>query len=147
MLEVRETAVIHRDRQTVYQALREMEHFPSFLKDVKEIFIRGAEDNKVVSDWKVDIDGTPIEWRQETLFDDTNHEIIRFRMLEGDYEKYEGEWLLEPQGAHATKVNIRAIFEWGVPGLERFVGHIFDDKARTSLRRMLYAIRRELHQR
>ena len=93
MVKVNISAVIRRKKDLVYQALKELDRFPAFLRDVKEIFIRSLNGNLIISDWKVDIDGTPIEWRQETLLDEESHRIIAFRMIEGDYERYEGKWV------------------------------------------------------
>lgn len=138
------TTLIRKNRQTVYQALRDIERFPSFLKDVKQIVLRSSNGNKIVTDWKVDIDGTPIQWSQETLLDDRNQRVIHFKMLEGDYDQYEGTWLLEEIDKNATRVKVCVHFNWGVPGLERFIGKTFEEKARATLKGMLFALRKEL---
>lgn len=139
--------IIWKKKEIVYEALKATEKFPSFLKDVKKISIISGNGNKAVSDWAVDIDGTPIRWRQETIFDDNNQKVIRFKMIDGDYEKYEGEWLLEEVSEGRTRVELRAEFKWGVPGLERFVGDILEEKALVSLKGMLFALRKELQRR
>ena len=141
MPSVKVATTIRREKDAVYQALKKLDDFPSFLKDVREIKIRSSNENKIISDWKVDIDGTPIEWTQETTFD---KDEIRFRMLEGDYEKYEGSWLLRESGCGTTRVELQAEFKWGVPGLERFVGPTLEKQAIRSLRGMLLAVRRKL---
>ena len=145
MVKVNISAVIRRKKDLVYQALKELDRFPAFLRDVKEIFIRSLNGNLIISDWKVDIDGTPIEWRQETLLDEESHRIIAFRMIEGDYERYEGKWVLEEQGDETTRVDLHVEFDWGLPVAERFVGGVLEEKARRSVRGMFFALRKELH--
>ena len=145
MVNINVAALIRKKKETVYQALKEIEKFPSFLKDVKEIVIRSSNGRKIISDWKIDIDGTPIEWHQEMILDDLHQSAIFFRMIEGDYERYEGRWLLQEKADGVTRVELQAEFDWGVPGLERFVGKILEDKAIKSLKGMLYSLRKELH--
>lgn len=145
MTSVKVTALIRRRKELVYRTLREMERFPVFLRDVKKISIERSDGNRVISDWKIDIEGTPVEWRQETLFNDATQDAIMFRMLEGDYERYEGRWALEEVTDNVTRVKLEAQFQWGVPGLERYVNNVLEEKAGNSLKGMLFAIRRELH--
>lgn len=147
MASISVVAVIRRRKEIVYQALKDIEKFPSFMKGVKEIWIRNSNGNRMTSLWKIDVDGTPIEWAQETILDDLEKKSVRFKMIEGDYDKYEGEWLLEEKEGGITRVELHAVFDWGVPGLERFVGKVLEEKARLSLKGMLFAIRKELHRR
>ncbi|MBI3616509.1 MAG: SRPBCC family protein [Candidatus Omnitrophica bacterium] len=138
---IRVATTIRREKGVVYQTLKQLDKFPSFLKDVKEVRIRSSDGNKIVSNWKVDIDGTPIEWTQENILD---RDKVHFRMIEGDYERYEGIWTLEENESGTTRVELHAEFKWGVPGLERFVGSTLEKLAVRSLKGMLWAIRREL---
>lgn len=147
MAKVCVSAIIRTNKEMVYRALRNIEGFPHFLKDLRALSIVASGNGKVISDWKVDIEGTPIEWRQETIFDEANHNRILFRMIEGDYEKYEGQWNLKELSEGITLVELHAEFKWGVPGLERFVGDILEQKACRSLKGMLYALRRKLQRR
>ena len=137
--------VIRKKKDEVYKVLLGMERYSEFLRDVKHISILTSAEDLIISEWKIDVDGTPIEWIQETTWDRTSQKWISFRMVQGDYQRYEGKWLLEEVGDGKTRVTLSAEFEWGVPGLERFVGSILEQKASDSLRGMLVAIRRELH--
>jgi ribosome-associated toxin RatA of RatAB toxin-antitoxin module len=145
MTSVKAAAVIRRRKEQVYRVLREMDRFPSFLRDVKEISVKQSDSNRVISDWKIDIEGTPVEWRQETVFDEATQDTITFRMLEGDYERFEGKWELEKVSDDVTRVKLQAQFQWGVPGLERYVSNVLEEKASDSMKGMLFSIRRELH--
>ena len=55
-----------------------------------------------------------------------------------------GIWKLEGSNNGKTNVFISADFDWGIPKLEKFIGHILEKKARRSLRGMLNAITKKL---
>ena len=145
MAEVRVSAIIRRSKGLVRETLMRVDEFPKFLKDLRAVSIVTSDGGKIISDWKIDIEGTPIEWRQESAFDERDRDAIVFKMIEGDYEEYEGRWYLKELSKDATLVELYAEFKWGVPGLERFVGDILQEKACRSLKGMLYALRKRLH--
>ncbi|HAH21678.1 MAG: hypothetical protein A2Y00_06605 [Omnitrophica WOR_2 bacterium GWF2_43_52] len=134
--------IIHADKKHVYDIIRNMESFPEFMRDVKKVRVVESQGNRVVAEWKTDIDGAPVEWVEEDIFDGEKM-TCSFKAIEGDY-KYEGLWKLSEDGAGKTRVSILANFDWEVPTLEKFIGNILEKKARNSLKSMLNAIQKKI---
>jgi len=136
------TIVRKKDKQAVYDLLKEMQNFPIFMHGVKKLDIIEKKDNKMITSWKVEIDGASLLWKEEDTFND-KEKSLKFKMLEGDYDNYEGKWQLEELSGD-TKIILSANFDWGVPAFEKLVGDVLRRKARNSLRSMLNAIKKLL---
>lgn len=132
---------IRKSKNVIYNIIKNIEDYPTFMRDVKQIKIIKLSENIVVSKWNADIDGTPVEWIEELKF---NKNKIEFCMLEGDFEKYIGSWILESIN-NDTKITLEAQLEWGLPNFEKYVGKIFEEKACNCIRGMLWAIRKKAH--
>ena len=132
--------IIPFKKEKVYEILKKVEDFPTFMKSIRSLKVVDRSDNRLVTSWQVDIDGALIIWEEEDIFDDNNFSL-RFNMLKGDYGSYSGEWKLEDSGANRTKVKLIADFDWGLPAFEQLVGKILEKKAKSSLNGMLRALR------
>jgi ribosome-associated toxin RatA of RatAB toxin-antitoxin module len=134
---------IKRPAPKVYQAIKNMEDFPNFIRDVKNLkIIKRIDENKFISLWEIEIDGAPLRWKEEDSFDDENLQL-KFNMLEGDYSKYQGSWQINGDGK-ITKLAIEASFDWGIPVLEKYVKKAFESRARRSMRGMLRSIKKRV---
>ena len=132
--------IIPIKKEKVYEILKKVEDFPTFMKSIRSLKVVDRSDNRLVTSWQVDIDGALIIWEEEDIFDDNNFSL-RFNMLKGDYGSYSGEWKLEDSGANRTKVKLIADFDWGLPAFEQLVWKILEKKAKSSLNGMLRALR------
>ncbi|MDD5610534.1 MAG: SRPBCC family protein [Candidatus Omnitrophica bacterium] len=126
----------------VYSAIKNMESFPDFMRDIKSLKIIKKLSNKIISEWEIDIEGAPVKWKEEDIFDDKKMELS-FNALEGDYKEYRGKWKIVPMH-NCTKVIIQAEFDWGIPVLERYVDKALRKKARLALGGMLQAIKNKM---
>ena len=133
--------VINSNENKIFALIRNMEGFPKFMCHVKVIEILERMPDRIISEWKVDIDGAPIEWQEEDIFDEKNM-TCKFRTIKGDYQ-YSGVWKLEEIEKNKTKVSISVNFDWEMPNFEKFIGYLLERKARNSLRSMLNAIKKE----
>jgi coenzyme Q-binding protein COQ10 len=142
MVIIEVSKLVKQDKNKVYSILKNMEEFPQFMKGVKKLSIIERDDNRLVTHWEVEIDGAIVMWKEEDIFDD-KETTINFKMIEGDYKSYGGNWRVEdaPKGA---KITIIANFDWGMPVFEELVGNILCRKARKALRSMLNAIKNRL---
>ncbi len=142
MSKIKVSVTISETKEKVFEVIKAMDRFPEFMEDVKSVNIVYRSRDKLITEWKTDIDGTPIEWTEEDIFD--NKELIcKFRTLKGNY-KYNGTWKVEEIGLGQTRITINTEFDWEVPNFEKFLGHILTKKARISLRSMLNAIKKKV---
>ncbi|MDP8260141.1 MAG: SRPBCC family protein [Candidatus Gygaella obscura] len=130
-------------KNKIFDMLKDIERFPEYMRFVKNVKIINASENRVTSLWNLEIDGAPVSWRQEDFIDNNNFEV-RFKMLEGDYQHYEGRIYIEDLDEHHCVVKIVAHFDWGIPVLEEYVKKVLERKARLALGGMLKALKRKL---
>lgn len=130
-------------KDRVYKAIKDMESFPNFMRDVKTLkIIKRFSENRIITAWETEIDGAPVNWKEEDLFDDANCQL-KFNMLEGSYYEYQGYWIIQ-DFHNRTRLTIKADFDWGIPVLEKYVGKTLEDKARRGLLGMIQAIKNKV---
>ncbi|MGE5590007.1 MAG: type II toxin-antitoxin system RatA family toxin [Bacillota bacterium] len=113
MPQVESSVVIKGDPQAVYALAKDMESYPQFMEDVVSIKVIERSPGRTITDWRAKLQGKPMRWQEEDLFDDaTPH--IRYRQVAGDLKKFEGDWFFEPVEG-GTKVTLTVDFELGIP--------------------------------
>jgi len=140
-IRIESSVVVKKNSEEIYELLKHMERFPLFMKDVKNVTVLEKTANRTVLEWKVEIDGAPVTWKQQNIYDDKNMRV-RFKMIEGDFGGYEGEWTLT-QLLTGTCIHLNTYINWGIPVLERYIGPVLEDKARTAVEGMLKAIKKK----
>lgn len=111
------------------------------MPDVESVTVLERGEARAVSRWKALVEDAPIEWTEEDLFDDATPSI-RYRLLEGDLDTFEGEWHFRQDGAE-TEVLLTVEYDFGVPTLAELIGPTLEKKVRENSRMMLEALRRE----
>jgi len=133
---------IKKPKREVYKVISDMEKFPDFMRDVKSLrIVKRVTDEHFITLWEIDIDGAPINWKEEVFFDQAGSQI-KFSMMEGSYKKYHGAWSLQDSRL-GTKLTMVVEFDWGIPILEKYVGKALEVKARRGLLGMIQAIKKE----
>jgi coenzyme Q-binding protein COQ10 len=125
----------------VYELAKEQERFPEFMPDVESVTVLERGKGRAVSRWKTLVEEAPIEWTEEDLFDDAVPSI-RYRLLEGDLDTFEGEWHFVQEGAE-TEIRLTVEYDFGVPTLAELIGPTLEKKVRENSRMMLDALRSE----
>lgn len=109
------------------------------MPDVENVTIVKREGNRMVSEWTTNVEGTPILWTEEDVFDDSKLEIT-YRLIEGDLEKFEGTWRFLPE-REGTKVLLAVDFDFGMPSLTELIGPTLELKVRENCAMMLKAMK------
>ncbi len=134
------SVIVGKQQKDLYDLLRSLEQYPTFLAQIENLKVLSTTSDTALAEWRINVNGTPLRWKQLDIYDDVQGRI-RFRMLEGDYEHYEGEWQLHPVG-DKTQLSLTATIEWGLPHLSRYVDPFLQRKAELAIRSMLRAIKR-----
>ncbi len=119
-----------------------MENFPQFMPDVENVKILERQGNRTTSEWITNVEGTPIIWIEEDLFFDEKFEI-RYQLIEGDLEKFEGTWRFVPEGK-GTKVILGVDFDFGMPSLTELIGPTLELKVKENCDMMLQAMKMKI---
>jgi coenzyme Q-binding protein COQ10 len=138
---VETTIVIEAPARDVYDLAKNLERFPEFMPDVESVVILEREPNRMISRWKTLVEDAPIEWTEEDLFDDAALRVD-YKLLEGDFDTFEGSWTFEETEGH-TFVTLGVEFDFGVPTLAELIGPTLHRKVRENSEMMLDALKRE----
>ena len=142
MPKIEVSIAVNKDKKDIFELIKHLEHFPIFVKDIKNIKVVERYPNRIITDWEANIDGARVIWREEDRFDNFNSTMY-FTMLKGDFKGYKGKWVIAKH-KKISKIYLLVDFDWGIPIFERFVGDILLRKARVYLKGMLKAIKKKI---
>ena len=135
-----ETSIIIKSQpEQVYLIASDMEKYPEYMRDVEGVTVLERKDKETTTDWETDVDGTPLYWREIDYFDRENL-IITYRLIEGDLDKFEGQWKFTsvPEG---TQVILTVDFDFGIPALQDLIGPTLEAKVKENSMMMLEGIK------
>ncbi len=132
---VEESIYVEGDIDAVYAIAEDMEKYPQYMPDVESVTVLERSDNSTRTEWVTNVEGTPIIWIEVDEFDKANH-IIRYRLIEGDLDKFEGEWRFERRG-EGTQVTLGVDYDFGIPALTELIGPTLEVKVRENSQMML----------
>jgi len=132
----------------VYEIAKGAEEFPQFMPDVKEVKILERKGGRVVTSWVgvVREFGREIRWTEEDLWDDERHEC-RFRMLEGDFDRYEGVWRFFDLGEGRTGTELVVDYEINIPLIGPLIKGLIAKKMRENCQGMLEGLKQRAEER
>ncbi len=141
---VESSIVIKGDVREIYELAKDMESYPQYMPDVESVKVLSRENNTTVTDWVTSVEGTPFLWQELDEFDDDNCRIS-YRLIEGDLDKFEGEWIFEPVEG-GTKVTLTVDYDFGIPELTKLIGPTLQQKVKENSEMMLEAMKKRIEQ-
>jgi coenzyme Q-binding protein COQ10 len=130
------------DPLKAYEFARNMEQFPDYMPDVESVRVLEKKSNATITEWVTNVEGTPIIWTEEDLFDDAQ-KTISYRLIEGDLDKFEGVWSFREKDA-GTEIVLGVDFDFGIPHLEELIGPTLKTKVRDNSDMMLQGMKKIL---
>jgi coenzyme Q-binding protein COQ10 len=134
--------LINGVREDVYNLAKNMERFPEFMPDVEEVKVLERAGDRTVTEWTTSVEGIPICWTEEDIFDDGGC-AISYRLLEGDLDRFEGAWTFQAKDG-GTEVVLTVDFDFGMPTLADLLGPILEVKVRENSEMMLSGMKTEI---
>ncbi len=128
----------------VFQVAREVETYPDFMPDVKSIkILERRDDGYMKAEWvgrvQVGSIDRDIHWIEEVWWDQdslTSH----FKMVEGDYKRYKGDWTFSPVDG-GTRITLNVDFDLGLPLVGPLIRKLLDKIMKENIDGMLKAIK------
>lgn len=133
---------IKGDPKKVYEMAKDMEKFPDYMRDVEEVSVLERNGGSTITEWVTNIEGTPLIWTEEDNFDDENLRIT-YRMIEGDLDKFEGEWKFIPSNG-GCQVVLGVDYDFGMPSLTDLIGPTLQEKVRENSEMMLEGMKKKI---
>lgn len=135
---------MNRSAREAFAIIEDLESFPEFMPNVISITLIEVDSNRKVAKWDIMIDDAPLDWVEEGIYDKENL-IIRFRSLEGVFERFYGFWQVVPDG-EGSRVSFELSYEIGLPEIEEIVGPILRERMIENVESMLNAIEQRVSQ-
>lgn len=135
IIRLRINRVVRAKPWQVFRRMLRLNDFPTYMPNVKESRMIAREGRKVKTQWSVEIDGIPMSWLEEEVIDRKDFKIS-FRVLEGDFEKFDGQWFLKPH-PQGTEVQIEVAAKIGIPVVEALISPILEEKIAKNFTLML----------
>lgn len=134
--------VIKGDSKPIFEIIKNMEAYPSFMQDLVSVEILERGENTTVSHWVSNVDGRKIVWTEcDTFYPEELR--ITYCQTEGDLKKMEGEWKLVPVN-EGTEVSLLVDFEFGIPMIAGLLNPILKKKVRENSENMLTAVKAQI---
>ena len=134
--------VAHGDPRAAYELTKDMESFPKFMPDVQSVEVVERRENMTITDWVTEIDGTEIIWTEEDHFDDQQM-IVTYKLIDGDLDKVEGQWIFEPC-PEGCKITLTVDYDFGIPELVHLIGGVLEIKVTENSDMMLQSLKKRL---
>lgn len=143
--------LVDAPKQKVFELARKVEDYPDFMPDVEEVEVLKRDDETGVAHirWvgKVEIQSISkkIRWVEESIWDSENLKS-EFKLLEGDYKKYGGNWSFEEVEDGKTLVVLELDFDLGLPLVGALINKLLDKLMLTNCQGMLDAIKKRVEE-
>lgn len=128
--------------ENAYNLAKNMEDFPKYMPDVEKVTVLERKGNSTITEWITQVEGTPISWIEEDIFNDDEYEIS-YRLIEGDLDKFDGKWIFKLHG-DKTIVTLGVDFDFGIPTLAELIGPTLELKVRENCEMMLNALKKKI---
>lgn len=134
--------IIYGNIDDIYNIVKNMEAYPSFMNDLESVNILEKGTDYTLSHWVSNVDGRRIVWTEKDNFYDVEKRIT-YKQTEGDLKKMEGEWRLTDSN-DGVEVVLSVDFEFGIPMIAGLLNPILKKKVRENSENMLAAVKAKI---
>lgn len=120
---------------SVFATLRNLERYPELCPAVRSVEVLEQDDAGLIARWDVSFRDGFLRWKEQEVFLE-DQQVIRFKQLEGDAERFEGEWGARDDDGGCL-VWYRAYLDLGVPGMEDMIEPVAELALRESIEAIL----------
>ena len=138
LLEIQISRVIPASRWRIIRLITKVTEFPSYIACVKEVSLIKRTRHKMLTKWRLQLDGVPVSWIEEDTLS-LKEDRIYFKAIEGDLEEFRGEWHFSSH-AQGTEVSVKVYLRVGVPGIKDFADLYIKNLLTRSFEAILDAI-------
>ncbi|MCM8782171.1 MAG: SRPBCC family protein [Candidatus Omnitrophica bacterium] len=118
LMEITVSRIIPSEKWRVIRLLTKVGKFPTYIPTVKEVSIIEKQGNRLKTKWRIQVDKIPVNWIEEDILD-LRKNRIRFKAVDGDLERFGGEWLFKSKRS-GTEVIVNVYLKVGIPAINEF---------------------------
>lgn len=142
MPRVESSIIINGALDSVYECAKDIERFPEFMPDVKEVkILERGDDGRVISEWSAYIPDfkMTVKWVEEDIWDD-EVKTCRFKLVKGDYAAYSGMWTFI-QLAEGARFDSVIDYEYNVPLIGPLIQGLVQRKVKENVDQILACVK------
>jgi len=127
--------------EVVYELAQNIEAFPEYMPDIKEVTILERKGNELISRWGSYVKefARTVKWTEKDHWDDEKR-VCTFSQVEGDFTEYEGEWYFESDG-EGSKMRLIVRYELNLPLIGALIQGLLKKKVQENSDNMLAALK------
>jgi len=124
--------------EVVWRTVLDVTSYPLFMESVQSVFITSENDIERTTAWSVLLKGSVLQWTER---EDIDHGALRiaFQQIDGDLERFQGDWLVQPREQGCT-VSLLVDFDIGIPLLADMLNPVaakaLEDNSRSMLKQI-----------
>lgn len=136
------STIIRAPLEEVFRVARDVERFPDFMPDVQSIRILERDGPRLTVEWIGLMQGRKVRWVEEETWDDAAHRSV-FRLVEGDFSKFEGTWAFQAV-SEGTSTTLDLDYEMELPLAGALLATLLKVLVRKNLESMLASLKGQL---
>ena len=136
--------IINGPIEKVYECAKDVESFPEYMPDVKNIQILERDGARVITEWTASIPdfGMTVKWTEEDIWDD-EAKRCDFKLVKGDYASYSGNWTFtEVDGG--VRFDSVVDYEYDVPLIGTLIKGLIQRKVKENVDKILEAVKKKV---
>lgn len=130
--------LIASEPAAAFAVVEDIERFPEFMPNVDAIQILEDDGRRKVAHWDTTIDDAPLDWVEEGIYD-ADERRVRFRSLEGVFDRFDGFWQVKPADG-GSEVIFELEYSIGLPEIDEIIGPILRERLIENTEAMLEAL-------
>jgi ribosome-associated toxin RatA of RatAB toxin-antitoxin module len=131
--------------QRSWELINRLESYVDAMEHVRSLEVLERGPHHRVTAWEVDLKGCVMRWVEHEELDAQRYRI-EYRQVEGDLERFDGYWQLDPLTDDTSRVVLSVRFEIGVPMLSEMLNPIAERAVGENSRAMLASLAAHAHE-
>lgn len=145
MPRIESSIIINGPMDAVYECAKDIERFPEFMPDVKDVkIIERGENGRIVSEWSAYIPDfmMTVKWTEEDLWDDAA-KCCDFTLVKGDYASYSGKWTFAEDNG-GIRFDSIVDYEYDVPLIGALIKGLVQRKVQENVDQILKSVKEKI---
>lgn len=144
MPRIESSIMINGPIEKVYECAKDIERFPEFMPDVKDVKIIERDGSRIVSAWSAYIPDfmMTVQWTEEDLWND-EAKRCDFKLVKGDYAAYSGNWTFTASDGGAKFESV-VEYEYDVPLIGALIKGLVQKKVQENVDMILKSVKEKV---
>lgn len=141
---VESSIIINGPIERVYECAKDIERFPEYMPDVKDVKILERDGERIISEWSAYIPDfkMTVKWVEEDLWNEETR-TCDFKLVKGDYAAYSGKWTFTTVDG-GTSFDSVVNYEYDVPLIGALIKGLVQRKVQENVDQILKCVKEKV---